>query len=150
MRARWQDYGDFSNGSRKVVLDQSVSMPRLAMELYDGEISVRRALMECQTSDEEIVEEARSLGALAVTMDRGFPRELSLILLPGRKIKSRGIPNLVHTIRYVLGVEIEPPKDYRRPHNGGWALTRELEYWDNIDTLRGHFGLKAHNGNSHY
>ncbi len=143
MCARWQDYGDFSNGAPKVVLDQSISMHGLATRLNENYgVSVRRAMMDDCTPDEEIVGEARRIGAIAVTMDRGFPRDVSLVLPPGRKLSSNGLPNVAQAIAYSLGVEREPPKDYRRARNGHHPLSRELEYWENIDGLRQHFESK--------
>ena len=76
--------------AKPVLLDQNVSIRRLANALFDDGFRVVRALAHTSIPDDEIRSEADRLNAMVITMDKGFePHPGSLILLPKKGIKQR-------------------------------------------------------------
>lgn len=133
----WRLHGDFSsnNGVPTVILDQNVSIRKLADALYGEGIRVLRALNYSQIPDPEIITESEKYPhSIIVTMDGGFSQYPRALIVPPRGKLRRNCVSLVDDIKYIFGLTDSPPEHYR--HSNGSSSPRENAYWNRMDDLR--------------
>ncbi len=144
MPAKWKYLGDFSDGydTPTVLLDQNISIRRLAVYLFEKNFRVVRAVASATIPDDDVRAEADRLNAMVITMDKGFePHPRSLVILPRKGIKRSGYVGVAETVEYIFGRRTDPPENYRNGHKNGnermnAQFEKEARYWDRVDGLR--------------